>query len=184
MPNLLGKIFSMISNPFYPLKMARRKAGLSQTELARRAGLSLATIQNIEAGRANPAWSTVESLAGILHLQLSLQGRKPSLVSPVNINELAVLGCPILTPPLARSARLRPSRQQLIEVLERNLDQYIRSARGRDREALGAWLVAIRDHYPSLFLHCPPEVKNHLSRHGFSSVKLRRLALSRLGTFL
>ena len=41
----------------------RRRLGLTQTELARRAGLSVRTIHNLEAGRVRPRFSSVRLLA-------------------------------------------------------------------------------------------------------------------------
>ena len=50
------------------LRSARRKSGLSQTELARRAGTSQATISAYESGNKEPALSTLERLlAGTGH---------------------------------------------------------------------------------------------------------------------
>lgn len=44
------------------LKQARRRAGLSQRELSRRAGLDQAVIGRIEAGTSSPRFETLERL--------------------------------------------------------------------------------------------------------------------------
>ncbi len=44
------------------LRMARRRAGLSQRELARRAGIPQPTISRIERGRLSPTLDTLEPL--------------------------------------------------------------------------------------------------------------------------
>lgn len=48
------------------LRHARRAAGLSQVELAERAGVGAATIARIEAGGMDPRVSTLEKLARAL----------------------------------------------------------------------------------------------------------------------
>ena len=45
------------------IRQLREKAGLSQEELADRAGLSRAWVSEIESGRKSPMWRTVEQLA-------------------------------------------------------------------------------------------------------------------------
>ncbi len=55
---------------FFPdaLREARRAAGLSQGELAARAGLARMTVQKLEAGAIDPRLSTVEVLFRVLGL--------------------------------------------------------------------------------------------------------------------
>lgn len=50
------------------LKKLRDEAGLTQEELARRAGLSVHTISKLEQKDLDPAWSTVQKLAKALEL--------------------------------------------------------------------------------------------------------------------
>ena len=45
------------------LAEARRKAGLTQAELAARMGTSQAAVARIESGRGTPKWSTIERYA-------------------------------------------------------------------------------------------------------------------------
>jgi DNA-binding XRE family transcriptional regulator len=47
----------------FTLAEARRKAGLTQAELAARMGTSQAAIARIESGRGAPKWSTIERYA-------------------------------------------------------------------------------------------------------------------------
>jgi predicted transcriptional regulator len=44
------------------VREARRSAGLTQRELAARAGVPQSTVGRIESGRIGPRWSTVEGL--------------------------------------------------------------------------------------------------------------------------
>ena len=47
----------------FTLAEARRKAGLTQAELAARMGTSQAAVARIESGRGAPKWSTIERYA-------------------------------------------------------------------------------------------------------------------------
>jgi len=47
----------------FTLAEARRKAGLTQSELAARMGTSQAAVARIEGGRGAPKWSTIERYA-------------------------------------------------------------------------------------------------------------------------
>ena len=48
------------------LKQLREKAGLTQEQLAKQAGLSKGGIANLEQGIRAPAWETVQALASAL----------------------------------------------------------------------------------------------------------------------
>jgi transcriptional regulator with XRE-family HTH domain len=48
------------------LKELRQQAGLTQSQLAEKAGVSTAGIANLEQGRHEPGWSTVLALAAAL----------------------------------------------------------------------------------------------------------------------
>lgn len=52
----------------YTLQMARRLAGLTISELARRAGVDRATIHRLETGASRPAFDTVVALEQALGL--------------------------------------------------------------------------------------------------------------------
>lgn len=72
-----------------PIRETRRLLGISQTALAVRAGVSLATVQNIEAGRANPSLSTLERLLAPLGLGLAVEPRQ------ADWDALAAFGLPL-----------------------------------------------------------------------------------------
>jgi len=61
------------------LRSARRAAGLSQEELAARAGVSRMTVQKVEAGAIDPRLSTVTVLMRVLGLEVVLA---PSPLKP------------------------------------------------------------------------------------------------------
>jgi predicted transcriptional regulator len=52
----------------------RRKAGLSQFELARHAGVSRYVVQDLEAGMGRTTWARMVPVLRALNLQLSPQG--------------------------------------------------------------------------------------------------------------
>jgi y4mF family transcriptional regulator len=57
---------------------ARRKTlGISQTDLAEMSGVSLATIKNIERGKGNPSFETVEKILSVLGLEVLFKVRSP-----------------------------------------------------------------------------------------------------------
>lgn len=55
------------------LIMARHRAGLRQTELAAKVGISQSSLARIESGRTNPTLKTLLKLAAALDMRLSLQ---------------------------------------------------------------------------------------------------------------
>ena len=57
---------------------ARRKnLGISQNDLAEMSGVSLATIKNIERGKGNPSFETVEKILAVLGMEILLKVRIP-----------------------------------------------------------------------------------------------------------
>ena len=55
------------------LKRHRRAKFLPQTELAKRSGITQATIARIETGRANPTIRTMSALARVLETELLIE---------------------------------------------------------------------------------------------------------------
>jgi len=53
------------------LKALREQAGISQYELAARAGLSRQALSHLEQGNRQPAWNTVKALAKALGVSVS-----------------------------------------------------------------------------------------------------------------
>lgn len=54
------------------IKGRRQTLGISQLDLAEMASVGIATVKSIEGGKANPSILTVESIAEVLGLELSL----------------------------------------------------------------------------------------------------------------
>lgn len=60
------------------IREARRRAGLSQTELAERAGISQQAVAGWETGATDPRWELAPRLATILSCTIDeLYGRQP-----------------------------------------------------------------------------------------------------------
>lgn len=59
------------------LRDARRRAGLTQVELAARAGVAQSVISAYESGRRQPALSTLAALVSATGLELEVQVRQP-----------------------------------------------------------------------------------------------------------
>lgn len=60
------------SHIFSDIKGARKRMGLTQTELAKRSGVSRAFINAIEQGKANVSIKTIESLLNVLGMQIQV----------------------------------------------------------------------------------------------------------------
>lgn len=52
----------------------RRRAGLSQTELARHAAVSRYVVQDLEAGHGRTTWKKLDAVLGVLNLRLEPEG--------------------------------------------------------------------------------------------------------------
>ena len=69
------------------LRQARRKAGLGQRELARRAGVPQPTLSRIERGLASPRFTTLDRLLRECGLELELAPRPGRSVDRTLIRE-------------------------------------------------------------------------------------------------
>ena len=58
------------------IKTRRAKLKLAQVDLAEMSGVSLATVKDIERGKANPSLRTVEKLLDVLGLEISYHLRQ------------------------------------------------------------------------------------------------------------
>lgn len=163
MLRILGKTVSQV----------RRRRGLTQIELAQRAGVGLATIQNIESERANPSLETLLAIFKVLRIQIQLDAEASSIDWPT----LSALGCPIMND---RASNQSPSVNRLLEEIGTlNPEEF----KPREAKAVAAWLAAIRDHYPSVWRRIPYGIRAWSQNQDFSH-KLRRTALERLADYL
>lgn len=157
------------------LRQRRLDLGLTQPQLAQRAGLSLPAIQQIESGRGNPGLRTLLSLFSVLGIDAEVQVRTP------NWGALAAFGVPLLVESDVRGA----SALSALEGAE-----LLREAAAvtdwdeRQREALQATLSAIQSHYPSFFARELADHSGVMKLIGLPVtgrvIKLRRLALAKV----
>lgn len=73
------------------LRTARRRAGLSQRELAERTRVPQSTLARIESGRVDPRWSTVTALLGACGEELAAVPRRGVGVDRTVIRQLLAL---------------------------------------------------------------------------------------------
>ncbi|MFN7905071.1 MAG: helix-turn-helix domain-containing protein [Pseudobdellovibrionaceae bacterium] len=128
------------------LKILRKSLGLTQMKLAVDSGVSLATIQNIEAGKANPSLSVLKSLFEVLQHDIVIQPQ------PIDWEELIRFGLPLTT---ARKNLRKQERKKdgLLILLKRALLQYPLAGKRTERnwEALAGFLLGLKTHFPGVF---------------------------------
>lgn len=61
------------------MKSRRKQLGITQVDLAEMAGVSLATVKDIERGNGNPSLSTILKLLDILGMEVIYRVRQPKL---------------------------------------------------------------------------------------------------------
>ena len=104
----------MAAAPGLLLRTARSRAGLSQRELARRAGSVQSVVARIERGQVSPSWDTLSRLLAAAGFELGAE------VAP------AVTGLPSGLDDVSRILALTPE-QRLDEL--RNLSRLVTEAR-------------------------------------------------------
>ena len=141
------------------IREERLQQGLTQSELAHRSRVSLPTVQNIEAGRANPSLSTLTRLLDALGLELKAGPH------PADWDLLAVCGAPLMVREGAATGEesYMGTREPTSPTAERLLNSIRNACRElrdhpdgegpleRRREAVQALLLALRMHFPSFF---------------------------------
>jgi len=132
------------------MRMARLELGLTQIKLSSTSGISLPTIQNIEAGKANPSLSVLEALFPTLGLSLDVNP------IPANWDLLSEICAPIL---LQKKSKGSLDAIALVRELKRAVGESRRSGEDENRkvEVTSALLWAIKGQFPTFF-------KEHFSR--------------------
>ena len=118
--------------------------GLSQQQAAVSAGISLSTLQKIEAEQVSPCMETVESLLASLKLEFQISP------APADWNSLSALGVPLS---VEKTSKVKPSREQLLGHLQVAIGALTIKQLKTSREgfALQGTILALKLHYPSLF---------------------------------
>ena len=170
---------SLASFEFTWIVDRRQKMGWTQIQLSTRAGVSLPTLQNVEAGKGNPSWDVLLKITNALGFSIQFALQAP------NWDILAEIGVPLLTEKTRKDsdlglASLEFSKALAEFVLEKN------SFTERQNEAFCAFLWAFRDHYPSLFRKHKKVISSKWLDQKIKSfplgrlIKLRRLALAQM----
>lgn len=119
----------------------RHQFGLSQMELAKKAKVSLATIQNLEAGKANPSLETIQKILSSLGSQFDISDKS------TNIEMLNKLGLPLLvSEEIAKDVTV----EILVDELKIAFKNYDKSEH-RLKTVLESCYLALKSHYKSFF---------------------------------
>ena len=118
---------------------------MTQRQLAELAELSLATVQNIEAGRANASISTLARLGQVLGLRLTVEPIPPDW------RRLTELGAPISASPRRSVAPNAIELRREVARAAQQVEATPASVTARQLDALTALVLAIAHGYPTLF---------------------------------
>jgi transcriptional regulator with XRE-family HTH domain len=158
---------------------------MTQVELAYRSRVSLPTIQQLERGKSNPSWDTLEKLGRVLQFQISLQ--PPA----IDWESWAELGVPLLAhagQENRNSSTPSQQRARLESLLDPTLIALSFEAKEREREAFEGFLLALALDYPETFqtLKKRHRLLEHFLPKELSGrhIKLKRIATSVLCTYL
>jgi transcriptional regulator with XRE-family HTH domain len=160
----------------------RKVYGLSQVALAVKSGVSLPTIQNIEAGKSNPSLDVIEKLGAALGFLILFEQKEPEW------SLLSDHGLPLLDNFNTHQNNMSDRIQFVNELLLACVWISEKSNCEREREALQALVVAIRDHYSTFYNKNLAHSKSvqqlsHLPMTG-RVIKLRRIAIASLSRWL
>ncbi len=162
------------------IRRHRLGLGSTQIDLARRAGISLATLQNIEAGRANPSLSTLAGILSGVAISTQWQATLPDW------DDLCALGLPLTG--AHGPDRVRTADRLAHALLPALLAVARPTGSSRETEALKALLLALKLHFPNFWAA-------HLSRSPLAKrvvappptgreIKLYRIARAALAEYL
>lgn len=158
------------------VRTARENHGYSQVRLAAISAVSLPTIQNVEAGKGNPSLEIIDKLTSALGLKIRIDKEPP------NWPLLAMCGVPVHKDV---KVEISPTLNMLVSQLKLACAQELN---GRETSAVQATLWAIASGYPSIYNSYFKQVPciHRLYPHKISGplIKLRRIALEILGTYL
>ena len=164
----------------FNLKTLRQESGLSQVKLAHESGVSLPTIQNIEAGKANPTIEVLEKLGQALGFELQF------LSSSFDPDRAAAFGVPIsggkkIKLEINKNSLKTEARLWLRNLLEKKFSE-------REEFSIAAFLKAIHDHYPSYYRKeiSNPTFDSFIEKYRSDGrvIKLRRIALANVSGYL
>ena len=172
-----------MNSPLALLREARLRQGYSQVHLAGLSGVSLPTIQQIEAGTANPSFEIVARLARVLGLRVSIGAESPDW------EVLAACGVPVT----AKAIVVSPNPELLCTQLRLACTE-IGAGNGnvpdgpRKAKALQATVWALSARYPAFYAkHFGGDavVNGFLPKTPSGAlIKLRRIVMAEFAKYL
>lgn len=169
---------------FELIRKQRELFGLTQAKLSFIAGVSLPTIQNIEAGRANPELETIQRLLQALGIETQF------VVRHADWDFLSLCGVPLHKIETTHKStndeiftKERFISEMRLALLECNSSTTAED-KARKSKALGATLVALQTHYPSVYEEFSGSALITELLNQANLQKLRRIALKGLMKFL
>ena len=165
-------------------KHLRHLKHLTQVQLAAKANVSLPTIQNIEAGKANPTLNLLEKIYHTFGVTLEIRSQDPDW------SFLKMCGLPLEFTP-----KKYPKKQVDLTLLASHLNKAIQTLlvsppneTKQFEESLVAMILAIREHYYSFYRYFlnSRETFKFLQNHEATGriIKLKRIAASHLAEIL
>lgn len=169
------------------IKNARSQIGLSQFSLAATAEVSLPTIQNIEAGKANPSLEVIIKLFKVLKIEMQFKPER------INWDCLIQGGVPLISSNHSNFSNNPSSKEDFEMELKRaysfltNPHLMTEDEAPRNWEALIAYFWALSSHYPKSFakiFKTPFSIESYIKIYSYNKlIKLRRLALSQIKNY-
>lgn len=146
--------------------------------LATMSGVSLAFIQKIEGGKANPSLEVITKLLDQFGVSLELT------LEPPDLSVLYALGVPIVAP---KRSKLRPTKDIARSMLIKSC-LYLRAHTDQRLQlAVEAWLLAIKMEFPNFFKKelASPLTKLFLPKEITEQhIKLKRIATETIAAYL
>lgn len=161
------------------IRVRRQDLGLTQMQLASQAGISLPTLQKLEAGKGNPSWDVLAKLSQALRYSIRFEPQAKDW------SQLSQIGVPLMD--FKGKVNLDPA-QGLLEfkIALSEFKNKRDSFTERQGEAFCAFLWALRDHYPSRFakykkIMSSKELDRIIQKFSLGRlIKLRRIALAQI----
>lgn len=166
---------------WFDLKAVRQNYSISQVKLAHESGVSLPTIQNIEAGKANPTIEVLEKLLRVFGLQFQIG------VPEFDPHRASAFGVPIMAD---SSKAVVIVNQGTLKIETRRWHQLLQDQKLSEREEVSiiAFLKALKDHYRTYYKNeiITPLFEKMIEKYSGDGrvIKLRRIALSNVSRYL
>lgn len=165
------------------IKKRREASGYSQQKLAELSGLSIATIQNLEAGKGNPTFDVLEQISKVLNFKINFTS------NTTNWDRLCDYGLSLVQEETKSKSKrtIKELKELLISAAFEIRDSSALLDKERYSDAFSALLFGIKLHYPSFFkknLQVPILIENLPLKLSGRQLKLYRYSKSILGEYL